>query len=98
MDAASTEMTSTWWQRILAGLRRRAMGARPRHLRLCEMLPLGERRFVAVIQLDDKQFLIGASATQVQLLAHLDPASASSSASVNDGVSKGADRPVLSVN
>ena len=43
-----------------------------KRLRVCETVPLGEKRFVAVIQVDDKQFLVGGAANSVSLLAQLD--------------------------
>jgi len=62
---------SRCWERIrgvLAGVRVRKAS---RKLRLCESLPLGEKRFVAVIQFDDQQFLVGGGAASVHLLARL---------------------------
>jgi hypothetical protein len=43
-----------------------------KRLRVCETVPLGEKRFVAVIQVDDKQFLVGGASNSVSLLAQLD--------------------------
>jgi Flagellar biosynthesis protein, FliO len=43
-----------------------------KRLRVCETVPLGEKRFIAVIQVDDKQFLLGGSSNSVSLLAQLD--------------------------
>jgi flagellar biogenesis protein FliO len=43
-----------------------------RRLRVAETVSLGEKRFVAVIQVDGQQFLIGGGATSVNLLAKLD--------------------------
>jgi len=40
-------------------------------LRLCENLPLGEKRFVAVIQVENERFLIGGAAGSVSLLTRL---------------------------
>ena len=40
------------------------------------MLSLGEKRFVAIVQVDGEQFLLGGSATQVALLAKLEVPSA----------------------
>jgi len=40
-------------------------------LRLCENLPLGEKRFVAVIQVESERFLIGGAAGSVSLLTRL---------------------------
>lgn len=54
------------WGRVLR-LSRRA----PRRLRLCESLPLGERRFVAVVEFDAARFLLGGTASSLVLLARL---------------------------
>lgn len=56
-----------WWLRILR-LSRRA----PRRLRLCESLPLGERRFVAVIEFEQSRFLVGGTSGSLVLLARLE--------------------------
>jgi len=57
------------WQRILR-LSRRA----PRRLRLCESLPLGERRFVAVVEFEESRFLVGGTSASLVLLARLENA------------------------
>ena len=50
----------------------RRLGTRPaRRLRLQETIPLGERRFVAVVQFEAERFLIGGGASSVSLLARL---------------------------
>ena len=54
------------WQRIV-GLGRRP----PRRLRLCESLPLGDRRFVAVVEFDESRFLVGGTSASLVLLARL---------------------------
>ena len=56
-----------WWQRILR-ISRRA----PRRLRLCESLPLGERRFVAVVEFERSRFLLGGTSASLVLLARLE--------------------------
>lgn len=43
-----------------------------KRLRVCETVPLGDKRFVAVIQVDDQQFLLGGSSTSISLLAQLE--------------------------
>ena len=43
-------------------------------LRVCESVSLGEKRFVAVVQLDNERFLIGGSAGSVSLLSRLQEA------------------------
>lgn len=49
-------------------------------LRLCESLPLGDKRFVAVIQVENERFLIGGAAGSVSLLTRLqEPANFSDS-------------------
>ena len=62
---------SRWWEWIrgrLAGIR---VHRAPRRLRLCETLALGEKRFVAVIEFEGQQFLVGGAAASVNLLARL---------------------------
>ncbi len=54
---------------------RRAIQARSRRrLVVTETVSLGEKRFLSLITLDDTQFLIGGSPSQVTLLAHMDQA------------------------
>jgi hypothetical protein len=55
-----------FWERVLR-LGRRA----PRHLRLCESLPLGERRFVAVVEFEAERFLVGGTPSSMVLLSRL---------------------------
>jgi flagellar biogenesis protein FliO len=43
----------------------------PRRLHLCESLPLGERRFVAVVEFEDARFLVGGTASSMVLLSRL---------------------------
>ena len=54
-------------QRLLAWRERR-----PRRLRLCESLSLGDRRFVAVLEWEGSRFLLGATASSLTLLSRLD--------------------------
>jgi flagellar biogenesis protein FliO len=55
------------WRRVLQ-LRRRPA----RRLRLCESLPLGERRFVAVVEFENSRFLLGGTSASLVLLAQLE--------------------------
>lgn len=55
-----------WWERILRLVRRP-----PQRLRLCESLPLGERRFVAVVEFDAERFLVGGTPSSMVLLSRL---------------------------
>jgi flagellar biogenesis protein FliO len=57
------------WERIKRLVRRE-----PRRLRLCESLPLGERRFVAVVEFDAARFLVGGTASSLVLLSRLEDA------------------------
>jgi len=51
---------------------RRAVTARKvRRLRVCETLSLGERRFLAVIEFDRQEFLVGGTGNSLVLLARL---------------------------
>ncbi len=53
---------------------RRAEQLTSRRLRVAETISLGEKRFVSIVQVDGAQYLIGGSASSVQLLAVLDQA------------------------
>jgi flagellar biogenesis protein FliO len=54
------------WERVLRISRRT-----PKYLRLCESLPLGERRFVAVVEFEKERFLVGGTSTTLVLLSRL---------------------------
>lgn len=57
---------------MLAGIVSRVRVQRPeRMLRVVEITPLGEKRFVAVVSYGDQQFLLGGASTSVSLLANL---------------------------
>ncbi len=51
--------------------RRAAKARKARRLRVCETLSLGERRFVAVIEFDRQEFLVGGTGNSLELLARL---------------------------
>ena len=46
---------------------------RERRLRLCEMLSLGEKRFVAVVEYGPEKFLLAGTPQNISLLKRLDP-------------------------
>jgi flagellar biogenesis protein FliO len=46
---------------------------RERRLRLCEMLSLGEKRFVAVVEYGREKFLLAGTPRTISLLQRLDP-------------------------
>jgi flagellar biogenesis protein FliO len=56
----------TLWRQIL-----RISHGRPRSLRLCENLPLGDHRFVAVVQYERSRFLVGGTSSSLVLLARI---------------------------
>jgi flagellar biogenesis protein FliO len=45
---------------------------RQRQLRLCENLPLGERRFLSVVECGHQRFLVGGSVNSVAVLRELE--------------------------
>jgi hypothetical protein len=58
-----------YWSRIRQGIKIRPVKKR---LRVCETVSLGEKRFIAVVQVDQEQFLVGGSPTSISMLAHLE--------------------------
>jgi flagellar biogenesis protein FliO len=40
-------------------------------MRLCETLPLGDRRYLALVEVDGHRFLVGAAGNSLSLLARL---------------------------
>jgi hypothetical protein len=77
LEAASTpagrlpQILKTAWNWI----QERLQSQQPRkRLRVCETVSLGEKRFIAVVQVDGEQFLVGGSSNSVSTLAHLDKA------------------------
>jgi hypothetical protein len=68
----------TPWQGLLGNLFTWLRGRAParRQLRLVETVPLGEKRFVAIIHAEGRKYLVGGGASGVALLTSLDePAS-----------------------
>ncbi|SEF62784.1 Flagellar biosynthesis protein, FliO [Bryocella elongata] len=62
---------------ILGWLRaRRAQSLQTSKLRVSETIQLGDKRFVSVVHVDGRRFLIGGSSTSVALLTQLDSAEA----------------------
>jgi len=57
------------WSRLQQRLKSQQAKKR---LRVCETVSLGEKRFIAVIQVDGEQFLVGGSSSSVSTLAHLE--------------------------
>jgi hypothetical protein len=73
---AAAEKRSATILRWLAGTWKWAQRLGSRHprkrLRVCETVALGEKRFVAVIEVDGEQFLVGGGSTSVATLARLE--------------------------
>ena len=44
---------------------------KPRRLRVCETLSLGDRRFLAVVEFDHQEFLVGGTGSSLELMARL---------------------------
>ena len=66
-------------QAMLAAIRQRLSAVRPvKRLRVCEAVPLGDKRFVAVVQFESRRFLIGGAQNSVVLLTKLDEDSTTS--------------------
>lgn len=60
------EHLAALWARM-----RRLSPRSAKRLRLCENLPLGERRFVVVVEFENERFLLGGTASSLVLLARL---------------------------
>jgi flagellar biogenesis protein FliO len=58
-------------QNVWQWVRRAVKPRKIRRLRVCETLSLGERRFLAVIEFDRQEFLVGGSGNSLELLARL---------------------------
>jgi len=84
---AGTSVLKSWLSRVI-----RRWSARPaRQLRLRETLALGERRFLALVEVCGKRFLVGGTSSSLTLLAHL-PAGDGNANDRDDAVSAGAEK------
>jgi hypothetical protein len=64
-----------WIKSTLAWIAAHRLKPTPRRLHLRETISFGEKRFAAVVEFEDRWFLVGGAATSVSLLAELQPAS-----------------------
>ena len=64
----------TLWRRCLDRVRRRGT---EKQLRLREILQLGERRFLAVVEFEQTRFLVAGTASSITLLSSLPSAAPS---------------------
>jgi hypothetical protein len=62
-------------QKILSQLRRRCVQRSMKKLRVSESVSLGEKRFVAILQVENRKYLIGGGAANVALLTQLEDTS-----------------------
>jgi len=80
LERAANNAGCSFGARLLSRLHqvasRLVAGRRERHLRLCETLSLGERRFLAVVQYHEHRFLVAGTSHSIALLRQLDPVSA----------------------
>lgn len=61
---------------------------REKAMRLCETLPLGDRRYLALVLVEGHKFLVGTAANSVSLVARIPP--------VDEGARSGAEpQPVF---
>ncbi len=67
------ETLGNWLAGAWSQVRRQLVSRQSRkRLRVCETVSLGEKRFVAVIEVDRQQFLVGGAAASVATLARLE--------------------------
>ena len=61
------------FRKVLSAVRQGPLGKvayrRERRLRLCETVPLGDRRLVALIQFDNQPLLVGVTGSSITLLS-----------------------------
>ncbi len=78
MNLSETRLPSQGWFGRIMGALFRVARPRNRQLRLVEALSLGERRFVALVECDQRRFLIGSTPQSIRLLTEIGaPTSAS---------------------
>jgi flagellar biogenesis protein FliO len=70
----SQALLSKAWSALKWIMQRATTQQARKNLRICETLSLGEKRFVAVVQVDEERFLIGGSSSAVSLLTRLQEA------------------------
>lgn len=75
--AVSGSALAALWSALRSALRSVRIERRTRRLRLCETLPLGEKRLIAVVEFEQQRFLLAATAERISLLQTLGSASAS---------------------
>ena len=71
-NAGVTDMFRNGWERLRSGFRRVAR-PRPRDLSVSDITHLGDKRFIALIEVGPQRFLVGGSSQAMCLLAKLPP-------------------------
>lgn len=75
-SASPSRALPSWFGRIFAAFHKLLCSVtirrRERSLRICETLPLGDKRFLAIVQFEGRRFLIGATNQSISLLDRLD--------------------------
>jgi flagellar biogenesis protein FliO len=71
----SASRLARFFMLVLTLLRNIKIQRRERSMRLCETLPLGEKRFLAIVQIEHQRFLIAATNQSISLLHCLDGSS-----------------------
>lgn len=67
----STAVLETNFKKFLQWAQRALRSRKTRRLRVRESLSLGERRFLAVIEFDSQEFLVGGTGSSLALLARM---------------------------
>jgi flagellar biogenesis protein FliO len=65
------EVVETPFKKFLQWAQRATRSRKTRRLRVRESLSLGERRFLAVVEFDSQEFLVGGTGSSLALLARL---------------------------
>jgi len=74
VESAKTQATPSTLHKAFAWLRKNYNQRSVKKLRVAETVSLGEKRFVAIVQVEDRKYLIGGGASGVSLLTALDEA------------------------
>jgi flagellar biogenesis protein FliO len=69
---APTSSLPRLFERVVCFLRKIRVRRRERSLRLCESLPLGEKRFITVVECEHHRFLLGVTSQSISLLHTLE--------------------------
>ena len=86
---ARHHLFSDFISRLWGQLKTIRVQQKKKRLRVCETVPFGEKRFVAVIQVDNQQFLVGGSSNSISLLAQLEKAADFASVLSKESIAQG---------